>query len=104
MKHGLLVFLLAGAALTVGAAGRERVKTVLFPFREAVIAARAESTLLPYRFKLGEPFEEGAVLVALDDSRYAWRSSVLPDSSNLHRRPTRIKSSCERRTSQVITK
>ena len=70
MKHGLLVFLLAGAALTVGAAGRERVKTVLFPFREAVIAARAESTLLPYRFKLGEPFEEGAVLVALDDSRY----------------------------------
>lgn len=71
MKHGLLVFLLAGAALTVDAAGRERVKTVLFPFREAVIAARAESTLLPYRFKLGEPFEEGAVLVALDDSRYA---------------------------------
>ena len=47
------------------------VKTVLFPFREAVISAQAESTLQPYRFKLGEPFKEGAVLVTLDDSRYA---------------------------------
>ena len=45
-------------------------KAVLFPFREAVIAARAESTLLPYRFKLGEPFKAGEVLTALDDSRY----------------------------------
>ena len=44
---------------------------MLFPFREAVIAARAESTLLPYRFKLGEPFKAGEVLTALDDSRYA---------------------------------
>lgn len=43
---------------------------MLFPFREAVIAARAESTLLPYRFKLGEPFKAGEVLTALDDSRY----------------------------------
>ena len=49
----------------------EAVKAVLFPFREAVIAARAESTLLPYRFKLGEPFKAGEVLTALDDSRYA---------------------------------
>ncbi len=48
----------------------EAVKAVLFPFREAVIAARAESTLLPYRFKLGEPFKAGEVLTALDDSRY----------------------------------
>ena len=31
----------------------------------------AESTLLPYRFKLGEPFKAGEVLTALDDSRYA---------------------------------
>lgn len=59
-------FLLLFAAPAYG----EAVKAVLFPFREAVIAARAESTLLPYRFKLGEPFKAGEVLTALDDSRY----------------------------------
>lgn len=59
-------FLLLFAAPAYG----EAVKAVLFPFREAVIAARAESTLLPYRFKLGEPFKTGEVLTALDDSRY----------------------------------
>lgn len=59
-------FLLLFAASAYG----EAVKAVLFPFREAVIAARAESTLLPYRFKLGEPFKAGEVLTALDDSRY----------------------------------
>ena len=71
MKRSMLMFLLVCTALSAGAAGRETVKTVLFPFREAVIAARADSTLQPYRFKLGEPFEAGAVLVTLDDSRYA---------------------------------
>ena len=71
MKRSVLMFLLVCTALSAGAAGRETVKTVLFPFREAVIAARADSTLQPYRFKLGEPFEAGAVLVTLDDSRYA---------------------------------
>lgn len=60
-------FLLLFAAPAYG----EAVKAVLFPFREAVIAARAESTLLTYRFKLGEPFKAGEVLTALDDSRYA---------------------------------
>ena len=60
-------FLLLFAAPAYG----EAVKAVLFPFREAVIAARAESTLLPYRFKLGVPFKAGEVPTALDDSRYA---------------------------------
>lgn len=59
-------FLLLFAAPAYG----EAVKAVLFPFREAVIAARAESTLLPYRFKLGEPFKTGEVLTVLDNSRY----------------------------------
>ena len=67
----LLALAIFGVVLAVGAAPRESVKTVLFPFREAVIAARADSTLLPYRFKLGEAFGEGDVLVTLDDSRYA---------------------------------
>ena len=58
------------AVLTAGAETREPVKTVLFPFREAVIAAQAESTLLPYRVKLGEPFQKDAVIVTLDASRY----------------------------------
>ena len=67
----LLALAIFGVVLAVGAAPRESVKAVLFPFREAVIAARADSTLLPYRFKLGEAFGEGDVLVTLDDSRYA---------------------------------
>lgn len=67
----LLALAIFGVVLTVGAVPRESVKTVLFPFREAVIAARVDSTLLPYRFKLGEAFGEGDVLVTLDDSRYA---------------------------------
>ena len=72
MKRSLLLIVMfVCAAFSAGAAGRESVKTVLFPFREAVISAQAESTLQPYRFKLGEPFKEGAVLVTLDDSRYA---------------------------------
>lgn len=66
----LLVLAMFGMMLAVGAVPRESARTVLFPFREAVIAARADSLLLPYRFKLGEAFAEGAVLVTLDDSRY----------------------------------
>lgn len=61
----LLLLLLWGGAIS----GLE-IKAVLFPFREAVIAARADSTLLPYRFKLGETFRAGDVIVTLDDSRY----------------------------------
>lgn len=58
------------AALLSHAAERPAVKAVLFPFREAVIASRADSTLLPYRFKLGESFKADAVLTTLDDARY----------------------------------
>lgn len=67
----LLILCCFTVVLAADAGGRETVKTVLFPFREAVIAAQAESTLLPYRFKLGEPFKAGEVIVTLDDSRYA---------------------------------
>ncbi len=59
------------AALLLSAAGRPAVKAVLFPFREAVIAARVDSALEPYQFKLGEAFTTGDVLVTLDRSRYA---------------------------------
>ena len=59
------------AVLLLGAAEHPVVKAVLFPFREAVIAARVDSALEPYRFKLGEPFKAGDTLVTLDTSRYA---------------------------------
>ena len=39
----LLTLAIFGVVLAVGAAPRESVKTVLFPFREAVIAARSNS-------------------------------------------------------------
>lgn len=59
------------AVLKLGATEQPVIKAVLFPFREAVIAARVDSTLQPYRFKLGEQFRAGDVLVTLDDARYA---------------------------------
>lgn len=67
MKRYILLMWMLAVSVSVA----EEVKVVLFPFREAVIAARAESTLLPYRFKLGEPFDAGDEIVTLDDSRYA---------------------------------
>ncbi len=68
-KIGIILGLCA--AFLLRAADRPVIKAVLFPFREAVISARVDSTLLPYRVKIGEPFQTGAVLAALDSSRYA---------------------------------
>lgn len=70
MKHAFL-FLCLCAAFLLNAAERPTVKAVLFPFREAIVSARVDSALLPYKVKIGEPFQAGAVLAALDDSRYA---------------------------------
>lgn len=65
-------FILLGllAALASGAEDAA-VKAVLFPFREAVIAARVDSTLMPYKVRIGQKFKAGDILVTLDDSRYA---------------------------------
>ena len=63
--------MLALSVLTATAVEHAPIKVVLFPFREATLSARTDSTLQPYRFKLGEPFAEGAVIATLDDSRYA---------------------------------
>lgn len=46
------------------------VKAVLFPFREAVIAARIDSTLESCAFRPGEAFAAKAVLAKLDDRRF----------------------------------
>lgn len=64
------VLMLTLFALTAASLERAPVKAVLFPFREATLSARAESELEPYRFRLGEPFPAGSVLVTLDASRY----------------------------------
>ena len=48
----------------------EKIKTVLFPFREAVISSRIESTVGKYNFRQGEPFEANAVLTELDKENY----------------------------------
>ena len=48
----------------------ESVKAVLFPFREAVISPRLESTVMQCHFKIGESFSKDAVLLSLDDSKY----------------------------------
>ena len=69
MKY-LSALLLTLCALTAAALDRVPIKAVLFPFREATLSARAESELAPYRFRLGEPFSAGSILVTLDDSRY----------------------------------
>ncbi|MBO5792764.1 MAG: efflux RND transporter periplasmic adaptor subunit [Lentisphaeria bacterium] len=67
MKKQLILFAaLLGAAL----AGAE-IKVVFFPFREAVIAARVDSVLQPYPFKVGEKFEKNRIICRLDDARYA---------------------------------
>ena len=46
------------------------VKAVLFPFREAIIASRVESTLQPYRFRIGELFKKDEIITTLDNADY----------------------------------
>lgn len=49
------------------------VKVVLFPFREAVIPALAESQVVKYYFKEGEKFPSGKILAQLDKTVYKQR-------------------------------
>ena len=60
MKKSILA---AVILLGVTAGAKEVVRAVLFPFREAVIASRVESRLLPYGFRVGEPFQAGVVQI-----------------------------------------
>ena len=43
------------------------VKTVLLPFRQAVISSNVESVVINYAFKEGEKFKKGDVIAKLDD-------------------------------------
>jgi membrane fusion protein, multidrug efflux system len=46
------------------------IKVVLFPYREAVISNTVTANVQEYKFKEGERFKEGDVLVRLDDRLY----------------------------------
>lgn len=46
------------------------IKVVLFPFQETQIAARLDSVVMPYRFRVGEAFKKGETICFLDPSRY----------------------------------
>ena len=65
----LFIVFLTAALFTLHA--EDAVKAVLFPFRETVIASRVESTLQPYRFRIGELFKKDEIITTLDDADYA---------------------------------
>lgn len=46
------------------------VKTVLFPFRQAVISSIVDTQVKSYKFKDGERFKDKVLLIELDDSIY----------------------------------
>lgn len=68
LKRDIIYLVLLSCILPLS--GEERVKAVLFPFREAVIASRIDSQTGTYCFRLGESFSEGAVLTELASENY----------------------------------
>lgn len=51
--------------------GGDKIKVVLFPFREAIIASRIESRTGEYKYRQGESFSAGAVLTELESENYS---------------------------------
>ena len=75
LKKLLLTFVLLGIAFNIYADGKYDlpVKVVIFPFRQAVIPALAESRVMKYHFYEGEKFSTGKVLAQLDKTVYKQR-------------------------------
>ncbi|HBC87892.1 MAG TPA: hypothetical protein DCZ94_13130 [Lentisphaeria bacterium] len=48
----------------------ELVKTVLFPFKEAILSSMVETSIRTHKFKEGERFKKGDVLVDLNDDAF----------------------------------
>lgn len=69
MKKFITLVLFSLLTALVSAESRS-VKVVLFPFREAEIAAKVDGTVKEYRFRVGERFKANDTLVLLDDTRY----------------------------------
>lgn len=88
MKHTVL-FLWLIMSCTLPAIAGNRIKAVLFPFRETVLSARVESTLTTYKFRIGEVFPQGAVLTELNSLVYTLkfkqRNSQLKFSGEVYR-------------------
>ena len=51
-------------------AAAEPVRTVLFPFRETVVSSQLESRVMPYKYRVGQRFKKGDVLVNLEAERF----------------------------------
>lgn len=66
MKRFAISLLLLGISTLCA----ETVKVVLFPFREAIIASRIDSSTGAYKYRQGEPFPSGAVLTELESENY----------------------------------
>jgi len=59
-----------GAPAPADAAGETAVKAVLFPRREAMIAARIDGTVLKHHFLVGQRFRAGDPITQIDDAHY----------------------------------
>ena len=46
------------------------VKVVLFPHQEAVLVSQVDGTINKYYFRVGQPFKEGELLLAFDETPY----------------------------------
>ncbi len=53
--------------------GDDTVKTVLFPFKEATLSSMVETDIRSHKFKEGESFKKGDVLVELNDDAFKQR-------------------------------
>ena len=57
--------------LLCGAFAHEHpVKVVLFPHKEAVLVSQVDGTINKYYFRVGQPFKEGELLLAFDETPY----------------------------------
>lgn len=68
IKYIFACVLLPAMISSLGA--EEKIKAVLFPFREAVVSSRVESQTGKYNFRLGESFPANAVLTELEKETY----------------------------------
>ena len=84
MKRMLLILLFACSV--VSAAEVRTVMVVLFPFREAEIAAKVDGTVREYKFRVGEQFKAGDTLLVLADTQYrieAERAAALAEDAKV---------------------
>jgi len=54
-------------------AGEFQTKIVIFPFREAILSSMVETAIRTHKFKEGEKFNKGDMLVELDDDAFKQR-------------------------------